>query len=585
MVFRFDIQSEDGFGRLCSLNNKQMNLKIRTPTVILPITDFLLEHQTYHHLIQDKNVIFKITDAEQEIPKELENHLVFSNTNTNYYKSDQKPENFITNNPKENVCYFFSKQCPSNYLYEEFTVEWYAVYFKEILNEIEASLDKFQSLKGFGITLNLKNVRKPEILQDMIIEFISNPIIYEKLLAIEFEGLFDSKMSYTSNIAFFFTIKEHLPADILTIVSGKILPYEYAFLSYLGIDAIDVTYLLYSGFSGLYYHHEEKMEWVRKLNAIEDFACSCAFCNTLNNKFPDKSSAFKISDDPTNFPLIAFHNTQMAIVEIARVRKNIHRGSLSTYVERQCNFSLFLHSALRNLQITYNKQYTEVQTLNKAVFFPCTSSLSYHNPNVNKYKNTLITNVEPKPNTKICVFLPCSMTKPYSKSKSHRNFRKIIRNAAQKWNKYISEVIITSPIGVVPRELEEVFPAAHYDISVTGDWDTEELQLTSDNIINWIKKLPNDVKLIAYLHGGYQKAFEMAVKQIESEGKINLSYVIPKNPDEFSDTVIETTENLTKQETNGRIEDSLSNEEQSIKMIADYQFGPGAGKSLIGSAA
>ena len=32
------------------------------------------------------------------------------------------------------------------------------------------------------------------------------------------------------------------------------------------------------------------------------------------------------------------------------------------------------------------------------------------------------------------------------------------------------EVIVTSPLGLVPRDLEEVWPAGYYDIPVTGDW-------------------------------------------------------------------------------------------------------------------
>tara|TARA_B100000700_G_C14749589_1_gene716893 strand:- start:55 stop:765 length:711 start_codon:yes stop_codon:yes gene_type:complete len=35
--------------------------------------------------------------------------------------------------------------------------------------------------------------------------------------------------------------------------------------------------------------------------------------------------------------------------------------------------------------------------------------------------------------------------------------------------------MVTSPLGLVPRELEEQWPAAHYDVPVTGDWDDDEL--------------------------------------------------------------------------------------------------------------
>jgi archaeosine synthase len=35
-------------------------------------------------------------------------------------------------------------------------------------------------------------------------------------------------------------------------------------------------------------------------------------------------------------------------------------------------------------------------------------------------------------------------------------------------------VSVTSPLGVVPKELEDTFPARHYDIPVTGEWDEAE---------------------------------------------------------------------------------------------------------------
>ena len=35
--------------------------------------------------------------------------------------------------------------------------------------------------------------------------------------------------------------------------------------------------------------------------------------------------------------------------------------------------------------------------------------------------------------------------------------------------------MMTSPLGLVPRDLEDVWPAANYDVPVTGDWSSDEL--------------------------------------------------------------------------------------------------------------
>lgn len=68
----------------------------------------------------------------------------------------------------------------------------------------------------------------------------------------------------------------------------------------------------------------------------------------------------------------------------------------------------------------------------------------------------------------ILVLLPCSARKPYRLSKSHGRFIRAIGTSA------CHEVMVTSPLGLVPRDLEEVWPAAHYDLPVTGDWSGDE---------------------------------------------------------------------------------------------------------------
>ncbi|HJL58754.1 MAG TPA: DUF5591 domain-containing protein, partial [Candidatus Thalassarchaeaceae archaeon] len=41
----------------------------------------------------------------------------------------------------------------------------------------------------------------------------------------------------------------------------------------------------------------------------------------------------------------------------------------------------------------------------------------------------------------------------------------------------LHEVMVTAPLGLVPRELEELWPAGHYDIPVSGDWSGDELEI------------------------------------------------------------------------------------------------------------
>ena len=49
--------------------------------------------------------------------------------------------------------------------------------------------------------------------------------------------------------------------------------------------------------------------------------------------------------------------------------------------------------------------------------------------------------------------------------------------------------MVTAPLGLVPRELEDLWPAAHYDIPVTGDWDEDELAIITGMVSRIVERV------------------------------------------------------------------------------------------------
>ena len=82
----------------------------------------------------------------------------------------------------------------------------------------------------------------------------------------------------------------------------------------------------------------------------------------------------------------------------------------------------------------------------------------------------------------VLILLPCSARKPYSSSRSHKAFRRAINHSSA------HEVMVTSPLGLVPRDLEEVWPAGHYDIPVTGDWTQDEVNRVTTMLDSLVSK-------------------------------------------------------------------------------------------------
>lgn len=183
----------------------------------------------------------------------------------------------------------------------------------------------------------------------------------------------------------------------------------------------------------------------------------------------------------------------------------------------------------------------------------CSSEESLYRPEAVRWRNRMGLL---KPLGEAVVILPCSMRKPYSNSKSHQIFMRV--------SKRIQEVILTSPFGICPREMEKTFPIQSYDVSTTGDWSHEEIKVVGEVLRDYV----GDKEVLAHVAGGYREVCEEYLddcvftcedgRPISHESMQNLKDHIKKY------RKIPAREKLL----NG------------LRSLAIYQFGPG-GEALI----
>ncbi|MCF0226955.1 MAG: DUF5591 domain-containing protein [Methanobrevibacter sp.] len=157
-----------------------------------------------------------------------------------------------------------------------------------------------------------------------------------------------------------------------------------------------------------------------------------------------------------------------------------------------------------------------------------------------------------KPMGETIVLLPCSMKKPYSNSKSHMQFRKATRS--------FQELIITSPFGICPRELENTFPIQSYDVAVTGDWSQDEIDASG----KLLKKYVEGKNVVANVSGGYEEV----CRQYLDECTYTCENGKPTSPDSIYNLRTE----LKNHEKVSRREKVL----HELRSIAIYQWGPKA---------
>ena len=168
---------------------------------------------------------------------------------------------------------------------------------------------------------------------------------------------------------------------------------------------------------------------------------------------------------------------------ISATRAAIRDGSLRELAEKQ---SLSSPRSVERLRI-HDKKISNQQgersglsrILGNKARLQCNSFTSRSDPLIQDWhKRISFDHTPPSHQTKVLVLLPCSASKPYRLSQSHQRFSKSINSRS------IHEVMVTAPLGLVPRELEDIWPASNYDIPVTGEWDIDELRIIKEIFFN-----------------------------------------------------------------------------------------------------
>ncbi|MGL4669052.1 MAG: DUF5591 domain-containing protein [Methanobacteriaceae archaeon] len=171
-----------------------------------------------------------------------------------------------------------------------------------------------------------------------------------------------------------------------------------------------------------------------------------------------------------------------------------------------------------------------------------------------------------KPIGDVVVIIPCSMRKPYSNSKSHQVFKRSTKG--------FQELILTSPFGICPREMEYTYPIQSYDVAVTGSWSYEEKKVAGE----LLQKYVAGKTVIANVSGGYEETCReylgdsLDKDSMAKNSNCDCYYACEDGRPTSSDSMYNLRELLQKYDK-VRAKDRKLHE---LRSIATYQFGKGA---------
>jgi archaeosine synthase len=370
--------------------------------------------------------------------------------------------------------------------------------------------------------------------------------------------LSDNPGAFTSTII---KIREHAPWDSALYTPALATSYNLALLIYSGVDLIDYTRASISACKDLYF--TKTGSYI--LQNLKDLPCNCKVCS---NHTPSSLSELPKRE---RSQLLEEHNRAAMDEELKLVTQLIAEGRLRDYIEGACRAEPWQTASLRHLdaQHTYLEKRTPV--LRKNPLYACTLE-SQNRVEIKRFAQRIQTRYTP-PKLDILLLLPCSARKPYSTSKSHQR----IHQQLEKLTGYIHEVIITSPLGIVPRELELTYPAAHYDTPVTGHWSLEERAFTEACLTRYLTQHQHYKTIIAHVNAAYREICE----KVASELSLEIIYTAQDNI--LSPESLNNLKEHIQSAINSKTPKQNSEERKKhlMRAIADYQFAPPAGKHLV----
>ena len=303
-------------------------------------------------------------------------------------------------------------------------------------------------------------------------------------------------------------------------------PMIFALCVAMGCDLFDsAAYILYA--------EDDRLLSTRgtyKLENLQEMPCSCEICTKYT---PDELRAMP---KEKRRDLIAQHNLHVSFAELRLIRQAIYDGNLMELVEERCRAHPALLEAVRQLG-HYSQDLEKYDPRSKKSAFFYTGSESLLRPEVLRHMQKL----RQMPKKTNLVILPPTR-KPYSKFTSGKLGEFYLYGDDDEIDLEDTDfMVLDVPFGLIPLEIDEVYPLSQNDAPKTRDVDAIEFV---EDFLSEFMEYYNQVLIHSRLIRDLELGFYNEYKH--------------------SDDIRYKKDDVKK-----------------IKAIADYQFGVGAGEAIF----
>jgi 7-cyano-7-deazaguanine tRNA-ribosyltransferase len=259
------------------------------------------------------------------------------------------------------------------------------------------------------------------------------------------------------------TAKMNLPIERPLHLFGAGHPMLFSLAVALGCDLFDsAAYALYARENR---YMTENGTW--RLSELTYFPCQCPKCvTTTPQKVMEKASKEREA-------FLAEHNLYVCQAELRRIKQAIRDGRLWEHMEMRAHAHPALFTALKKLQNhrDFIEKYSPAVKRSGLFFF---SSVGLARPEVTHYGRRLLERYCPPKNARVLLLAPQTRKKPFHKAHEFKSVRQIFQRLGDSLSTGVDVCFYAAPFGVIPLELDEVYPLSQHETAIPLDQETVE---------------------------------------------------------------------------------------------------------------
>ncbi len=285
------------------------------------------------------------------------------------------------------------------------------------------------------------------------------------------------------------TVKKGLPVERPLHLFGAGHPAMFSLAVALGCDLFDsAAYALYARENR---YMTENGTW--RLEEMDYFPCCCPRCSAETPRGLEKKSKKERE------VFLAEHNLYVCQAELKRIKQAIRNGRLWEHTEMRVHGHPALLSALKRLrcQGDFLEKYSPTVKGNGFFYF---DSVGLVRPEITHYRKRLEERYDPPKNACVLLFVPQTRNKPFHRAPEFKKIRHLLRSLGGELASKIHICVYSAPFGVVPLELDEVYPLSQHEAALPLDLET--VDYVASQTREYIKRtaytgvvLLNDAKL------------------------------------------------------------------------------------------